>query len=102
MKYILIIMLALLLSVNAFAQKGYGSTTLDDIAGEVGIKAPGIFRHFKNKQALYEAVVDRLRGGYVAANAILSGQFDPLDTLDGLFEYNRQQPNLEGAESSAT
>ena len=43
-----------------FASNGYDATSLGDVADEVGIRGPGIYKHFKNKQALFEAVVARL------------------------------------------
>lgn len=43
-----------------FAVKGYEATSLGDVADKVGIRGPGIYKHFKNKQALFEAVVARL------------------------------------------
>lgn len=43
-----------------FAINGYDATSLGDVADQVGIRGPGIYKHFKNKQALFEAVVARL------------------------------------------
>jgi TetR/AcrR family transcriptional regulator len=45
---------------DAFAEKGYDATSLGDIASRVGISGPGIYKHFKNKRDLYEAVLARL------------------------------------------
>ncbi len=42
-----------------FAEKSYEATTLREIAREVGIKEPSIYAHFANKEALYDAVIDR-------------------------------------------
>jgi len=36
---------------------GYDKTSLDDIAREVGVSKPAIYYHFKDKYALYEAVL---------------------------------------------
>ncbi len=40
-----------------FSKKGYAVTTLDEIAKDVGITKPAIYYHFKDKEALYNAVV---------------------------------------------
>ncbi len=42
-----------------FAAQGYQGTSLREIAQQVGIKEPGLYNHFKGKQGLYSAVLDR-------------------------------------------
>lgn len=42
-----------------FAARGYEGTSLREIARGAGIREPGLYNHFKGKQALYEAVLDR-------------------------------------------
>ena len=47
----------LLASLKLFADKGYFNTSLTDIKDAVGIKTTsGIYQHFKNKQAIAEAL----------------------------------------------
>jgi AcrR family transcriptional regulator len=41
-----------------FHRSGYAGTSLDDIAGEVGITAPALYRHFHNKDELYVAALE--------------------------------------------
>ena len=43
-----------------FAAKGYKATSLGEVAEQVGIRSPSLYNHFKNKAALYQAVLDRL------------------------------------------
>lgn len=44
---------------DVFARYGYLAARIDRIAQTVGIKRPSLFHHFPNKQALYQAVLDR-------------------------------------------
>ena len=47
----------LLASLKLFSEKGYFNTSLSDIKDAVGIKTTsGIYQHFKNKQAIAEAL----------------------------------------------
>jgi AcrR family transcriptional regulator len=77
-----------------FAQRGVDSTALEEIASRVGIRAPAIFRHFRNKQALYEAVVDRLMEGYLEVTGSERIRRSPLAVLEAVFEYNLAHPHL--------
>ena len=43
-----------------FAEKGYHATSLTEVADEVGIKGPAIYKHFSNKEDIYKHVLDTL------------------------------------------
>ncbi len=42
-----------------FAEKGFKGTNVRDIAAEANIKQSALYRHFNNKQAIYQAVLER-------------------------------------------
>jgi TetR/AcrR family transcriptional regulator len=49
---------------DAFAERGFDAASLSEIAVTVGISGPGIYKHFKSKRAVYEAVMARLIDPY--------------------------------------
>jgi AcrR family transcriptional regulator len=52
-----------------FARRGYEGVGLREIAQEVGIRAPSLFKHFASKQALYNVVLRDLFGVLAATMA---------------------------------
>ncbi len=51
---------ALRAATRRFARQGFDSTSLQEIADEVGIKKPSLLHHFPNKNELLRAVLDNL------------------------------------------
>ena len=43
-----------------FARYGFAATSITDIAGRVGIRGPGVYKHYRNKLHIYECVLARL------------------------------------------
>lgn len=48
-------------AATAFAHQGFASTSMDDVAAEAGITRLILYRHFDSKEALYIAVLTRVR-----------------------------------------
>lgn len=41
-----------------FSEKGYDGVGIDEIAESIGMKGPSIYRHFKGKEAILDALLD--------------------------------------------
>ncbi len=52
--------LILEISLKLFSEKGYKSTSVRDIANEVGITQSGLYNHFKGKDAILETLIANL------------------------------------------
>ncbi len=86
-------------AVRAFAEKGYESTSMDEVAAHLGVAKGTIYYHFKGKRQLFAAMLsdglDRLLGEMERAVACVT---DPLEQLsrviDVLFEFQRKHADF--------
>ncbi|MBO4473585.1 MAG: TetR/AcrR family transcriptional regulator [Clostridiales bacterium] len=61
-------------ALTLFAQKGYGDVYVGEIADAVGIKAPSLYKHFKNKQEIFDALIETMSGRYADQAATIGLQ----------------------------
>ena len=47
-------------ALTLFSEKGYANVFVGDIAEAVGIKAPSLYKHYKNKKAIFDAIIDQM------------------------------------------
>lgn len=59
-------------ALTLFAEKGYNAVYVGDIAKAVGIKAPSLYKHFKSKQDIFNAILDEMKRNYDKKTADLS------------------------------
>jgi len=45
---------------SLFASQGYPATTIKQVASQVGVQGPALYKHFTSKRALFEEVLERL------------------------------------------
>lgn len=81
-----------------FAAKGYRATSLGEVADRVGIRSPSLYNHFKNKEALYRAVLDRLIATFnrplqkMLEQPVTRGSI--LEWLETIVDLHHRHPNL--------
>lgn len=51
-------------ALTLFSQKGYTNVFVSEIAERVGIKAPSLYKHYKNKQAIFDAIIEEMNIRY--------------------------------------
>ena len=59
-------------ALTLFSEKGYGNVYVGQIAEGVGIKAPSLYKHYKSKQDIFEAILDEMRRRYDKQTALLN------------------------------
>ena len=90
-------------ALTLFSQKGYANVFVGEIAEKVGIKAPSLYKHFKNKQAIFDGIIEEMQKqftktadllGINGANAQADGdtytkisEEDSIKIGIGLFKY---------------
>ncbi|MCR4598718.1 MAG: TetR/AcrR family transcriptional regulator [Acetatifactor sp.] len=69
-----------------FAEKGFDNASTNDIINQIGIARGTLYHHFKSKEEILDAIVDRMtREGIARAKAIVSDKSMPLmDRLTGV------------------
>ena len=81
-----------------FAEKGYAAASLGEVADRVGIRTPSLYNHFRNKEALYQAVLERLLVEFAAPLAELEREEVTyqrvFDWLEAVIRQHHANPNL--------
>lgn len=52
------------IALTLFAEKGYGAVTMSDIANELGIKAPSLYKHYAGKRDIFESLLREMAVRY--------------------------------------
>jgi TetR/AcrR family transcriptional regulator len=78
-----------------FADRGFEAARLEDIAVDVGIRRAAIFYHFGDKQELYDAVLDEVFRGAMAALPSGGNAAERLEaSLIGWIDYVARRPTV--------
>ena len=52
------------IALDLFSVRGFSAVSVHEIAKEVGIKAPSLYKHYKSKQDIFEAILLQMQKGY--------------------------------------
>src|ERR687898_710096 len=88
-------------ALDAFGTRGYGATSLDDLAGDLGIRKQTILYWYASKEALLDAAIDRTAAEVTRRleRAVASaGQgFDRVDAIvRAMFRLAARHPSMLG------
>ncbi|KOS53032.1 TetR/AcrR family transcriptional regulator [Rhodococcus rhodochrous] len=76
-------------AAELFMRNPYDSVTVEMVCAKAGISGPGLYRHFRNKQALLIAVVENpLDFLHQFAQATVEAEPDPRAALEALVEFH--------------
>jgi TetR/AcrR family transcriptional regulator, cholesterol catabolism regulator len=72
-------------AIELFGNNGFGSTSLRDLASDVGLKAPAIYNHFKSKEELFAVAVTATLGHFCdMVVSVDDPALPPFERLEGL------------------
>ncbi|MGN0253925.1 MAG: TetR/AcrR family transcriptional regulator, partial [Lachnospiraceae bacterium] len=63
-------------ALRLFSEKGYEAVSVAEIAGAVGCSAPALYKHYKSKKQLLEAVIEASNKGFEAQMEAMHFDFD--------------------------
>lgn len=52
-------------ALTLFSTRGFNAVTVEEIAKAVGIKAPSLYKHYKSKQCIFNAIIEEMQDRYL-------------------------------------
>lgn len=52
-------------ALTLFSISGFNAVTVEEIAKGVGIKAPSLYKHYKSKQCIFNAIIEEMQSRYL-------------------------------------
>lgn len=78
-----------------FSERGYSDVYVSDIAEAVGIKAPSLYKHFKNKQEIFHAILEELKENYTKHAAAIGIDGNDTNTDAGIYAGISEESFIE-------
>ncbi len=82
-----------------FSEKGYSDVYVNDIAKAVGIKAPSLYKHFKNKQEIFNAILEELKENYTEHAAAIGIDGNNTNRDAGIYDDMSEEVLIEAGEN---
>jgi len=73
-------------AARLFAIKGYHATTLDEIAGELGVTKPALYYHIQGKEDILREIVNRIMEPMEAASRAGRSSLSPRERIKAMIE----------------
>jgi len=58
-------------ALTLFSEKGFANVFVGEIAERVGIKAPSLYKHYKGKQAIFDAIIEEMHHRFLEQARLL-------------------------------
>ena len=87
-------------AVKLFSKEGYEAVSVDQIAKAVGIKAPSLYKHYKNKRDIFDSILrfmEQQDRKHAMACALPEGTAETMpeayerSSVDALITFSKQQ-----------
>jgi AcrR family transcriptional regulator len=78
---------ALLAARTVFARRGFGGTSLQEVADVAGVTPAALCHHFGHKRGLYDAVVDELYERLLGAREVVDPDKPLRDVVAAVYEH---------------
>ncbi|WP_372573045.1 TetR family transcriptional regulator C-terminal domain-containing protein [Ruegeria jejuensis] len=77
-------------ALNVFSAQGFRGATVDQIASEAGLSKPNLLYYFPSKEAMHNALLERLLDTWLDPLRELDAQGEPLEELLGYVQRKLQ------------
>ncbi|MCQ2573989.1 MAG: TetR/AcrR family transcriptional regulator [Treponema sp.] len=82
-------------ALRLFGERGFDSVSMKDLAKAVGLVPSALYKHFANKQALYDGIVELYKAGYAKNMQNLKVDFaDRLEEKESLAQITEEEQIL--------
>jgi len=82
-------------ALTLFSEKGYANVYVADIAERVGIKAPSLYKHYKSKRAIFEAIIEVMNRGFEERAKSLNINGTDAATDSSIYEHMSEEDLLK-------